>query len=47
MEHYVLPLLYPASLTRTVQLTLGVVVVVVNGLLYALVWLKWSRARGR
>ena len=45
MEHYVLPLLYPGSLTRTVQLTLGLVVVVVNVLLYALVWLKWSRAR--
>ena len=47
IEHYILPLLYPAGLTRTVQLTLGAVVVVVNGLLYAMVWLKWSRARSR
>jgi len=47
IEHYILPLLYPAGLTRTVQLTLGAVVVVVNGLLYALVWLKWRRAMSR
>lgn len=47
IEHYILPLLYPAGLTRTVQLTLGTVVVVVNGLLYALVWLKWRRAMSR
>jgi len=47
IEHYILPLLYPAGLTRTVQLTLGAVVVVVNGLLYALVWLKWGRAMSR
>lgn len=47
IEHYILPLLYPAGLTRTVQLTLGTVVVVVNGLLYALVWLKWGRAMSR
>ena len=47
IEHYILPLLYPAGLTRTVQLTLGTVVVVVYGLLYALVWLKWGRAMSR
>ena len=47
IEHYILPLLYPAGLTRTVQLALGAVVLVVNGLLYALVWLKWRRAMSR
>ena len=30
VEHYLVPLLYPASLTRTVQLLLGATVLVVN-----------------
>lgn len=47
IEHYLLPLLYPSGLTRTMQSTLGIVVLAVNGLLYALVWVKWRRARGR
>ncbi len=47
IEHYLLPLLYPAGLTRTVQLTLAAAVVAVNGLLYALVWFKWRRTRSR
>jgi hypothetical protein len=47
IEHYLLPLLYPSGLTRTMQSTLGLVVLAVNGLLYALVWVKWRRARGR
>jgi len=47
IEHYLLPLLYPSGLTRTMQFTLGAVVVAINGLLYGLVWLKWRRARSR
>jgi hypothetical protein len=35
VEHYVLPGLYPASFTRTVQLALGLFVLVINGLVYA------------
>jgi hypothetical protein len=34
VERYVVPALYPSTLTRTVQLTLGVFVVVLNGLVY-------------
>lgn len=37
IEHYLLPVLYPEGLTRGVQLTLGVVVIVVNLVVYALV----------
>lgn len=37
VERYLLPLLYPAALTREVQLLLGGVVVVVNAAIYALV----------
>jgi len=47
IEHYILPLLYPSGLTRTFQLTLGMVVVAINVLLYALVWFRWHRAKGR
>ena len=43
IEHYLLPLIYPAALTREVQLALGAAVVAVNALLYAL----WLRSRGR
>ena len=35
VEHYLMPVLYPASLTREVQWLLGGVVVLVNALVYA------------
>lgn len=41
IEHYVLPLLYPASLTREAQFVLGVVVLVVNIASYAWLWRRW------
>lgn len=37
IEHYLLPVLYPAALTREVQLVLGTAVIVVNVVIYALV----------
>ena len=43
IERYLLPLLYPAGLTRTDQVVLGSLVVVVNVAAYG--WL-WSRRRG-
>jgi hypothetical protein len=30
IEHYVLPLLYPSALTRTIQVVLGIIVIAVN-----------------
>jgi len=41
--HYLLPLLYPAGLTRTVQLGLGAVVLLINGAIYG--WLLYWRRR--
>ena len=41
IEHYLMPVLYPVGLTRERQLALGVVVVVVNGLIY------WRLVRAR
>jgi hypothetical protein len=46
VEHYLLPLIYPQALTHEVQLVLGIAVVAVNALLYAL-WLRPRRRRER
>jgi hypothetical protein len=42
IEHYLLPLIYPAGLTRNLQLVLGMSVLAVNALLYAWVWQRRS-----
>lgn len=42
IERYVLPVLYPAQLTRGTQLVLGGVVLAVNALIY---WRLWSAFR--
>jgi hypothetical protein len=34
VEHYILPLVYPAALTRQMQIFLGISVVVINGVIY-------------
>ncbi len=43
IEHYVLPVVYPAGLTRDLQTTLGTGVVVVNVLVYGLVLYRLLR----
>lgn len=43
IEHYLLPILYPAGLSRTVQFVLGALVVLINFALYA--WLVLRRGR--
>ena len=46
IEHYVTATLYPAGLTRGIQLALGVGVLALNGVVY-LVWLRrWRRRAG-
>jgi hypothetical protein len=45
VEQYVLPLLYPADLTTNIQLLLGVVVVVVNVVVYSLLVARHYRRR--
>jgi hypothetical protein len=39
IEHYLLPVIYPGDLTRTVQVTLAALVVVVNVAAYTYVWI--------
>ena len=46
LEQYLIPLLYPGALTRELQLALGVGVVVLNAVVYALVWRR-RRGAGR
>jgi hypothetical protein len=44
IDHYVLPVLYPRGLTREIQVSLGVIVVIVNLLAYG--WLLYRMRRG-
>jgi hypothetical protein len=45
IEHYLLPLLYPAALTRELQWTLGTALVAFNLVVYLLLW--WRRRKDR
>jgi hypothetical protein len=45
VEHYVLPVLYPDGLTREVQLGLGMFVLVLNLVVYTIVWRRSRRSR--
>jgi hypothetical protein len=43
VAHYILPILYPAGLTREVQIALGVLVILINAAIYT--WIFRSRMR--
>jgi Protein of Unknown function (DUF2784) len=45
VENYLVPVLYPASLTRTVQILLGATVLVINVIAYALVFARTNASR--
>ncbi len=48
IEHYLLPVLYPEGLTRSVQILLGAGVLLINLIIYGwLVWRKTSMLRRR
>ncbi|MGA7982467.1 MAG: DUF2784 domain-containing protein [Chromatiaceae bacterium] len=47
VDHYVVPLVYPLGLTRDMQVWLGVLVLVVNGLAYGALIVGRRRARQR
>ena len=40
IDHYLLPIIYPAGLTPQIQVVLGLVVVVLNAIVY---WQLWRR----
>ena len=43
IEHYILPVIYPAGLTPRVQIVLGLVVLAVNVPVYFWAWRKWRK----
>lgn len=43
IEHYLIPIIYPAGLTPQVQVVLGVAVLVLNAIVYAVVWRRRAR----
>jgi hypothetical protein len=45
LEHYVIPVLYPAGLTRGIQVGLGIAVLMVNAAAYAAVARRMRRVR--
>jgi hypothetical protein len=45
VEHYLLPVLYPAALTRELQWTLGLGLLAFNAAVYAAVWMRFRRRR--
>lgn len=47
VEHYVLPVLYPDGLTRGVQLALGTFVLLLNIVVYTIVWRRRFRGSRR
>lgn len=44
IEHYVTATLYPQGLTRSAQVAIGVAVLVLNAVVYAVVWRRWRCA---
>ncbi|MGA8707583.1 MAG: DUF2784 domain-containing protein [Steroidobacteraceae bacterium] len=45
VQHYVTSALYPAALTRPIQVVLGTLVVVINAAAYGLIWRRSQRQR--
>ena len=45
IEHYILPLVYPAELTRGMQIGFGAFVLAVNLLVYGTLVVKWKKSR--
>lgn len=46
IAHYLLPLIYPAGLTRNVQFVLGALVISVNLAVYLVLWRRTRRRAG-
>ncbi|MFQ5549635.1 MAG: DUF2784 domain-containing protein [Gemmatimonadales bacterium] len=47
VEHYIIPIVYPAALTPNIQVSLAVFVCLANALIYFLVWLSRRRLEPR
>lgn len=47
IEHYLLPVIYPAVLTRELQTIIGIVVVTINIAIYATVYILQTREKSK
>jgi hypothetical protein len=45
IDHYVVPLIYPAGLTPRIQVVLGLLLLAFNLLVYARLWRRWRSRR--
>ncbi len=45
VEHYIIPLIYPEALTARLQVALGLTVIAVNVVVYALAWRRWQSGK--
>ncbi len=45
IQHYLLPIIYPAGLTTGIQILLGVIVIVINIIVSSIVWRYWYDKR--
>jgi len=47
IEHYIIPVIYPEGLTRDIQLSMGIAVVVINLFVYTQIVKKYRETRKR
>jgi hypothetical protein len=45
IDHYIMPLIYPPGLTRETQILIGFALLILNGIIYGLLW-QSRRRRG-
>lgn len=45
VEHYMTAALYPAGLTRQIQIALGASALLINAVIYAALWRRWRKNR--
>ncbi|KAF0183179.1 MAG: hypothetical protein FD164_737 [Nitrospirae bacterium] len=45
IEHYLMPIIYPSGLTRSIQILLGVSVVLINAAIYGILYMKGKRRK--
>lgn len=43
IQHYLLPIIYPPGLTTDIQILLGTIVIVINLIVYCIVWYYWHQ----
>lgn len=43
IQHYLLPVIYPPGLTTDIQILLGTIVIVINLIVYCIVWYYWHQ----